>query len=374
MSSNHIYRSIYSGACEAVVELQKTSFKKTQKAIKWGCNVEFIRTIIPSQKKCPTNPDYDCKHDILFVTACAYNNTKVARWILNTYSCVNPYYRESKALTDACLNGHLNVVRWLCQLLNPWQYFRLCNMNIAFYQACRNGHFDVVEWIVQTYYPRHINIRFNEDFSFNIACENGHLRVVKFIFGLYPRKYHRRLYKNALYRACRYGHIRLLEWVERANVINIQKACNKKYTLSWVCEEGHLQVVQWIVKKCPNLVYASTVNNAFFSACATGQLAVAKWLIRHIPYICNAKIRCDISPFYEACTNGHLHVAKWFKQNYPRRIPMCYKLYEKAFITTCEEGYLHVAKWLYKTFRNFYKQINRELLESVYNSNELKNI
>jgi ankyrin repeat protein len=157
---------------------------------------------------------------------------------------------DNSALGLACKNGHLDVVRFLCNNditvenadAPSWEkriivnHYKLdpedlhAKENYAVRMACENGHIDVVEYLWKLGWLNADYLRAKENYAVRLACENGHLDIVKFLFNDYitvvngekRRKLdHRKLdakdlcsrNNSAVIMACENGHQGIVEYL-----------------------------------------------------------------------------------------------------------------------------------------------------------------
>lgn len=75
------------------------------------------------------------------------------------------------ALSFACQNGHVNVIR---ELLKDDRVDPSANQNAALILACRNGRRDAVEELLK---DQRVNPQDQEHRALKVATENGHFHV-----------------------------------------------------------------------------------------------------------------------------------------------------------------------------------------------------
>ena len=174
---------------------------------------------------------------------------------------------------------------------------------LAFRMACINGHLEIVKWLNC---EANINIHTSSEYSFRMACINGHLEVAKFLYSIGDVDIHSK--NNQAYElSCLYGHLDILKWLHSldSKYINL----NKNQMFINACYNGHLETSKWLYNDIGNIDIHHHDNSAFISSCYNGHLQVTFWLY----YILGG---IDIKKYYsiiskDACRNGHIHMIKW---------------------------------------------------------------
>lgn len=95
---------------------------------------------------------------------------------------INVSAQQDEAFVFACVNGHLDVAKWLLLVGKKKIKFHVDD-HYAFWGACENGHLEVAMWFYDTFPVGHITL----DKGFCVAYENGHLDVVKWLYSVDPK-------------------------------------------------------------------------------------------------------------------------------------------------------------------------------------------
>ena len=123
----------------------------------------------------------------------------------------------SYALREACLNGHLEIARWLQCTFQLTTADMHVEIECALRGACSNGHLDVARWLQQTFQLTAHDTRANNNWALRGTCENGHLEVASWLQQTFQlTAADARANGNiALCGACKYNHLGILRWLQR---------------------------------------------------------------------------------------------------------------------------------------------------------------
>ncbi|RHY16637.1 hypothetical protein DYB25_001009 [Aphanomyces astaci] len=158
------------------------------------------------------------------------------------------------AMGKASKDGLLEVVQWL---LSHGQEVT----EAAVDDACLGGHMDVIKCLFQ-----HRPSAFTSG-AFQSAIEGGHLELVKWLYydlGI--------THRDAMEGAATYGHFNVLKWLHELNSFTATT-----YVMDEAASYGHLQIVQWLHSHR----HEGCTSAAMDGAAANGHFSVVKWLHRY---------------------------------------------------------------------------------------------
>ncbi|MBS0358321.1 MAG: hypothetical protein JSS53_03495 [Proteobacteria bacterium] len=247
----------------------------------------------------------------------------------------------------ACLDGHLDLAKWLFNLANENETTKIPIGPIvyrAFSEACGNGHQNVAVWL----------LTLASDVNEKKAMLKGELDY------------------DAFFKACGNGrgngHQNVVVWLlTLASDKNEKKAMIQRY-LSFIpnCGNAYPELTEWFLNLITELfddnekndIVKNVMTPAFVNACSNGHLDLARWLLKFIAELFgedekNTMIKSGMnSAFRQACGNGHQNIAEWllklivelFGEN--EKNVMVKSSVNAAFLSTCSDGHLDLAKWL----------------------------
>ena len=174
---------------------------------------------------------------------------------------------EDEALSLACENGHLNVVKYLVE--------NGANIHVGIERplrsACREGHLKVVKYLVE----HGANIReTNDEYALVVAAEEGHLAVVQYL--VEQGAHIQGQYNEALRSACRYGHLAVVQYLVEQGA-DIQVNDDEEDPLVSAAAGGHLAIIQYLKEQGADI--HMDMEHALKSASRYGHLAIVKYLV-----------------------------------------------------------------------------------------------
>jgi ankyrin repeat protein len=218
---------------------------------------------------------------------------------------------DPKALSVACRNGHLGVVKLLvaagatleCQAGDEWGPRGL---------AVCGGHLQVVKYLVE--WGADEQRRENHDMTLiMLAAGKGHAEIAKYLLGR-PRvnvDAKTNTGQRAINCACHFGNLEVVKLLMAAGARVEWQASDETGALASAALGGHLQVVKYLVEECGADASRADPSGAtpLTFAANQGHVEIVKYLLVRPGIIVNAKDEREMA-IKCACRHGHLEVVK----------------------------------------------------------------
>ena len=188
-----------------------------------------------------------------FIKACENGNAHGALELYSNYPSINIHDDEDYAFRYSCINGHLELAKWLYNMCNCIVNVRVYE-DFAFVHSCANGHIEVAQWLLEI--EPSININAQGHHAFKYACKNGHFDVAQWLFSLNP---------------------------------NIDISIGNEFAFRSACARGHLTIVQWLRSIKPTLNIHAVEDHAFNSAYCEGHSNIITYLLELDPKLSQSK-------------------------------------------------------------------------------------
>jgi ankyrin repeat protein len=130
-------------------------------------------------------------------------------------AAVDPAADDSKALHNAVRNGHLHVVRYLCELPRCMGVNPAAVNNCALLWAVLFGHLDIVRYLCELPAERGVNPAARDNHFVRAAAYNGKISIVQYLCELPPER-------------------------------GVDPAAHDNTALHWAANRGRLDVVQYL--------------------------------------------------------------------------------------------------------------------------------
>jgi hypothetical protein len=211
---------------------------------------------------------------------CSAKNMNLMRWLQSFNVEIDHRMDGDKPFLTACLNGNLNIARWLWNLDPTNRPNHRMNNDIIFCRVCENGHLVLAKWLWSLTPSDRIDHRAHYDYAFYTACKNGHFALVKWLWDLVPNNrysimgnYDAPLYfydknlplcLNPFDLACCYGHLDVAKWIWKLFLPVLRD--------HYLIRQRHHDYPLTILAEHFNIQFSFTV------ACYWGHFDVALWL------------------------------------------------------------------------------------------------
>lgn len=154
-----------------------------RKASKYG-HLKIVKFLL-----CYGGSDIRERDDYAFRLACKNGHINVATCLLDEDPKINIFAKGFHAYTGACINGHLEMAKWLDGLAKKKgkiHYKKIEKLDhFVFKYVCYNGYYDMAQHL----YSKHddFDISCDKDFPFRYSCQNNHIELAVWLFLLSDR-------------------------------------------------------------------------------------------------------------------------------------------------------------------------------------------
>ncbi|XP_048257810.1 serine/threonine-protein phosphatase 6 regulatory ankyrin repeat subunit A-like [Haliotis rufescens] len=225
--------------------------------------------------------------------ACVNGHVDVVKYLLSqdTVNINSRGWRKRTPMMRAAEEGYKEVVELLVSKGADASLVDKRGNNLL-HLACQRGQMELVKYIVSQDMVD-INRRgLKKRSPVMIAAESGHKEVVELLVNkgadasLMDKKGN-----NILHLACQMGHVEVVKYVLSQDIVDINsRGWKTKTPMMMAAEEGHKEVVELLLNKGtdPSLV-DKRGNNILHLACQNGQMEVVKYIVSKVIVDVNAK-------------------------------------------------------------------------------------
>lgn len=308
------------------------------------------------------------QYHLCFSSACRLGDLKLVRLFCEEYGLtkIDMEYYDFEALHAAIQNGHIHVVRYLCESSFSGGKITLADIksknNLAICTAAENGHYWVLRYLCEKYDLSRDDIMEQNNYALQCAALHGNLKIMKFICDFFNfRAKHIRSSNNFVVKnAIKGGHLRMVQYIickfnlNLEDLIKNDERCGNNNCV--VCRASHffdyLHIVQWLHDYFDfSFDFVKTHFNRIITYTAkTGNLSIIRFFcetefsgqkITNLDYQNNNNYALR-----EAIFNGHLHIIQYFCENYNVTIHDIRKNNNQILINAACEGNLLIVQYL----------------------------
>lgn len=217
----------------------------------------------------------------------------------------------------ACYMGYLEYAKYL---YGNYTIFVRCNNDAAFIGSCVNGHLDIAKWLVGLNNCIKINTcsQFNEiearfqyrEMELSDFINTTRMNSRDIYFSLLSIKL------NAFARCCQRGHLDVAKWLIQMSDSNdenkIDIHSDNEAAFRWSCKNGYMNVAKWLVELGESdgqhrIKIHARNDDAFRWSCKKGYFDIAKWLVGLSKLPAYGKIASKMVKMYAKRVNGTIH-------------------------------------------------------------------
>ena len=183
-------------------------------------------------------------------------------------------FGPASLLVRACVSGDLGAVRAALAAVVDGDGNASGEANTAFCEACVNGHLDVARWLFDNVPGLDVHAR--HDAAFRNASMYGHLTIARWLHddvGGVDVDYYADLWFQ---RVCRNGHVDVARWLHD-HVGGVDAHADDDQAFTFACSHGQLDVARWLHEHVGG-VSVHAYDQAFIWACNHDWRQVALWL------------------------------------------------------------------------------------------------
>ena len=218
-----------------------------------------------------------------FETLCGSGHLESAKRLKQRFKLKNNecWDDDFDALTDACAEGHLNVVKWSLDELKADLTMYLTLMPNLFGIACKCGHLELAKYIKMRFNLKKDMCITSIDRPFADSCENGHLDIAKWLKEELKLTRKECIESNnlAFLEACGNGNLSIAKWLkEELSLTRDECMMENNRPFRRACEDGHLIIAKWLKEELKLTKEECLYGENFTYICSHGHLDIAKWL------------------------------------------------------------------------------------------------
>ena len=244
---------------------------------------------------------------------------EMVRFYIEEFECDSNIIGFNPLFHYACVNGHLDILKYLAKAHNCDAMARDIDNNTPLHIAALYGQLKTVQYYLEELKCDPNITGFHGRIPLHLACENGHLNVIKYLANARNCDVMARDINNdtPLHIAALNGQLEtVLYFLEELKCDPNTTGCSERIPLHHAYQNGHLNVIKYLteVHNCDAMARDIYNNTPLHVAAYTGQLETFQYFLE--------ELKCDPNitgfhgriPLHYACEKGHLNILKYLTE------------------------------------------------------------
>ena len=196
--------------------------------------------------------------------------------------------------------------------------------------ACLNGHLEVLEWLERSGYFifNEVSVSIEKILQNKLSIDYN-IRILNFLKNQYPYEY--KDIRECVNYSFKYGYVEILDWVANSEFKDyIIK--NKKNLIDNASTYGHVQILEWFKNSEFEFKYSF---QAIDKASKSGNIKILEWF-KNSGY----EFKYSFHSVNYACLRGRIEVLEWFKNSGYE-----FKYTENAINWASKYNHIEILEW-----------------------------
>lgn len=122
------------------------------------------------------------KYETPLYNACIKGHLEIVKWM---FTLENKPNINSNVVIKTCYHGKLNIIQYLYSIDNN---IILNNIDMSFHESCIQGHLELAKWLYNSFDIKP-NIHLNRDKAFILSCFFNKIDIVKWLLSICDKYY-----------------------------------------------------------------------------------------------------------------------------------------------------------------------------------------
>ena len=274
------------------------------------------------------------KHSQLFMSACKNDMVSYINYTRTKYPKLRKSIIFCEKFNDTfiacCSLGYLEMSQLLFSIGLIKKTMKQC-IFVSFTRACQHGHLEMAKWLYQIIDFEKKYLHMNHDSVFRFACANGHIKIVKWLLTI--DNFNINTFNVDAFIKSR-NHLKILKFLFKKFTIKIEDMWD---IFQLCCAENNFECAQLLYMINNNVI----TELAFHNACVGNRKEILLWLFENK----DEDFQIDTAIAFEnACKGGNLEIAEMLLNSKGADIK---RNINQIFYQTCIYNRLEIAKFLW---------------------------